>query len=45
VERAFHGFANPARQVDVRCVGDDRVGILADADDAVERILAFSACS
>jgi hypothetical protein len=35
MEGALHGFADPARQVNVCCVDDDSVSILVDRDDAV----------
>ena len=41
MEGALHGFGDPARQVDVRRINDDAVGILVDVDDAVERMLAL----
>ena len=41
MEGAFHGFADPARQVEVCRIDDDPVSILADVDDAVERMLAL----
>ena len=41
VEGALHGFADPARQVDVCRINDDAVSILVDVDDAVERMLAL----
>ena len=41
MEGAFHGFADPARQVDVCVIDDDPVSILVDVYDAVERMLAL----
>jgi hypothetical protein len=41
VEGAFHGFADPARQVDVCRIDDDPVSILLDVDNAIERVLAL----
>jgi hypothetical protein len=41
VEGAFHGFTDPARQVDVCRGDDDPLCILVDLDNAVERMLAL----
>ena len=41
VEGAFHGFADPAREVDVCRGDDDPLCILLDVDNAVERMLAL----
>jgi hypothetical protein len=40
VEGALHNSPKPARQVDVGCRYDDRF-LLFDADNAIERVLAF----
>jgi len=41
VEGAPHGGANPAWQVDIGCLDDDRFFLLFDAYDAIERVLLF----
>jgi hypothetical protein len=41
MERAFHGFADPSRQVDVRRIDNDPLSILVDVNDAVEQMLAL----
>src|SRR6516165_3282726 len=41
VQGAFHGFADPARQVDVCRIDDDSVSILLDRNNTVERMFAL----
>ena len=40
MEGALHGFTDPVRQMDICCI-DGGAGILVDADDAIERMLAL----
>jgi hypothetical protein len=41
MEGAPYGGANPARQVDIGCLDDDRFVLLFDAYNTIERVLSF----